>query len=133
MLAYSSSLSNRDLARTLHRLAKEDCTLENVGRIIVSDAAKLTQTPTLNGTQIIALLQQYYSKAGYGYDLRTENVLLVYFDGKQPLREKRSQQTPANCVVNHFGADTENVFQAERHEDPEEYHAPKPDSERIIW
>jgi len=25
------------------------------------------------------------------------------------------------------------AYQAERHEDPEEYHAPKPDGERIIW
>ena len=120
------------LARTLHRLALEDRSVENVGRIIISDAQKLTQTPTLTGEKIIDLLKCYYPNSGYDYDLRTPNCLLIFFDGRDYLRDRRSRRRPANCVPNRFPADTENLFTAEKYRDPDEYTA-EPDSQNVIW
>jgi hypothetical protein len=125
------------LARTLHRLAREDTNSENVGRIIVSEAQNLLLSPTLNGQQIIDLLKQHYPHSGYTYDLRTPNVLLIYFDGKQHVKNRRINSNPYLTIGHQkrftMQADHSGEFYAEKHQDPEEHHAPKPDSQGVIW
>lgn len=120
-----------DIAKTLHRLALADRTLENVGRLIISECRQTLNIPSLTGEAIIAALKEHYPK--YDYDLRTQTCLLIYFDGKTALQTKRSHRPPYPIIANNFNADTSNLCRPEKHCAPEEIKAAKTDQQNIIW
>ena len=119
------------LAQVLLRLARQDVNADNIGRLLISDCRSETYNPTLNGAEITRLFKLYYP--AITVEARTENVILIYFDTKPEVRKRRSKAPPVKRIINNFRASTENIFHPEKLRDPEEFYAPKPDEQNVIW
>lgn len=123
-------MDNHTLAQTLHRIAKRDVNQSNIGRLILPELKHET-TENLTAQTIMALWQQFYPEETA--DHRTENIILIYFDGKDTTKNIRNTQTPTNLQQNVYTAEPEReVFQPETYSNPEEYYAEKPEDNIIM-
>lgn len=77
------------LARTLYRLARRDVSPSNVGRLLLSDLRTELQHP-LTFMDIQQVFKFYYPMMTV--ERATDNVVLVYFDGKEAVMNLRSMQ-----------------------------------------
>jgi hypothetical protein len=87
-------LTEKDKAKILHNLATKDTNQDNIGRLLITELRHEFDDKTLTADSITQLWQQYYPDVDI--EEKTVNVLLVYWDGKQTTKEKRSHQTPVN-------------------------------------
>lgn len=116
-------ISDDDLIKTLYQKARREASNDNVGRILLSDARDVADNKHLTIQEIIVLWRKTYP--AIEVEQRTGNVILVYWDGKNSLRNIRSTRSPIIRTDNVLAADKDNIFEAEKNVDPDEYPANK--------
>lgn len=90
-------ITQTQFTRTLYTIAKHDTDLDNVGRILLSDARDAADNQKLTPWDVIRYWQVSYPTI----DIENKsNVLLVYWDGKQETLNRRLpiiQETTPTC------------------------------------
>ncbi len=81
------------LAQILLRFARED-NFDDIGRIIVSDAAYNVRDKTLTAEKIKELFGKFYPT--YDVEIRTDNIVLVFWSGKDTVKNVRGLRPPVN-------------------------------------
>lgn len=82
------------LSQLLYNMALRD-SFDGVGRLLVSDV-KHDVDRNLTVDKIIAVWKQHYPK--YTIEQRSNNVLLIYWDGLEDTKGNRSTRTPVNIA-----------------------------------
>jgi len=78
-------------ARILHNLARQD-SFDNIGRLFLAEAKQATQNPALYSDTIREVWREYYPEETA--EQKQENLILIYFDGKEQTRNVRDAQKP---------------------------------------
>jgi hypothetical protein len=124
-------MDSKSLAQTLHRIAQREVNMDNVGRLILSEAKRDVNIPNLTFEAINGLWQKYYPNEDIDESC---GVIRVYFDGKQILKNIRHTRAPINVEMETYPVDNEETFTASKLEVyDQDFPANKPDSQNVIW
>lgn len=124
-------MDSKPLAETLCRIARQDTNSDNIGRLIISECQNELNYPTLNAQEILKVFHEYYPKAEL--DHRTQNVILVFWDGKEDIKNSRSMRTPVNIKPPPIFDSKDELFSNKNeYADPEEIPATKIGPDKIL-
>ncbi len=87
-------MDDNSLAQVLMRSAKHD-TFDDIGRIIVSDMSYDVADKTLTAERVKELFEKYYP--GYDVEIRTKNIVLIYWSGKEAVKNARELRAPVGA------------------------------------
>jgi hypothetical protein len=124
-------ITNDVLIQTLHRTAREDTNPDGIGRILLADARQIADNKYLTCQNIMELWKRKYPTIDI--EQRTNNILLIYWDGKETVQNTRKAQRAAFVPELNEFSNLESDGEQEKYVDPEEIKANKPDEQNIIW
>jgi hypothetical protein len=79
-------MDNFTLSQILMRMARQD-TFDGVGRLLVTDVQKGVADKTLTAEKILQVWEEAYPT--YDTDQRSDNVILIFWDGRNATRNVR--------------------------------------------
>jgi hypothetical protein len=116
-------LTKREIAKLLYTLAWKNTNIDGVGRIILSDARDAADNKHLQPQELLTIWHEAYPLLEI--EQRTGNVFLIYWDGKESLKNLRGTRRPMIDQSNVLPADTSDIIPPETFTNPEEIPANK--------
>jgi hypothetical protein len=114
--------TRKKIVTAFYQLAKND-TYNDVGRLMLSDCRYEADDKHLQIQDAIALWHKYYPTIEI--EQATDNILLIYWKGKEALRGYRKSLAPKKPEINSFKANRYEEVAPEKFDSPEEFQADK--------